>query len=108
MHTLNFLAMAGMAAAFTGVRVTYYDGLDNGNLEIGACGLPSGSLPASVIYGTALSVVNWDNKAHCGSCINVHYGGKTIKAMVSFPLLILIITPADCSASDCRPMPRLP
>lgn len=58
-------------------QATYYGGNEAG----GACSFSTYALPAK-LFGTALSSSNWDVSANCGGCVAVHYGGKSITAMV--------------------------
>lgn len=59
-------------------QATFY----GGNVQGGACSFSTYTLPSGLM-GTALSSSNWDDSAECGGCVNVHYGGKSITAMVS-------------------------
>lgn len=60
-------------------QATFY----GGNVQGGACSFSTYTLPSGLM-GTALSSSNWDDSAECGGCVNVHYGGKSITAMVSY------------------------
>ncbi|KXL48384.1 carbohydrate-binding module family 63 protein [Acidomyces richmondensis BFW] len=58
-------------------QATFY----GGNVQGGACSFSTYTLPSGLM-GTALSSSNWDDSAECGGCVNVHYGGKSITAMI--------------------------
>ncbi|KAJ6111282.1 hypothetical protein N7486_003517 [Penicillium sp. IBT 16267x] len=57
---------------------TYY----GGNLSGGTCSFSDYTLPSS-LFGTALSIDQWDDAANCGACVAVKGpNGNTIKAMI--------------------------
>lgn len=59
-------------------QATFYQGGDTA----GTCMFTTYSLPPG-IYGTALSVDNWDGAAWCGACVSVvGPSGNSIKAMI--------------------------
>lgn len=67
-------------------EATYY----SGNIASGTCSFSGYTLPSD-IFGTALSLTNWDTASNCGACVNVKgSSGKTIKAMI-------VDKCADCS-----------
>ncbi|KAJ5991689.1 hypothetical protein N7451_007413 [Penicillium sp. IBT 35674x] len=62
----------------TAGTATYY----GGNLSGGTCSFSDYTLPSS-LFGTALSIDQWDDAANCGACVAVKGpNGKTIKAMI--------------------------
>ncbi|KAJ5673717.1 hypothetical protein N7507_002844 [Penicillium longicatenatum] len=62
----------------TAGTATYY----GGNLSGGTCSFSDYTLP-STLFGTALSIDQWDDAANCGACVAVKGpNGKTIKAMI--------------------------
>ncbi|KAJ5786960.1 uncharacterized protein N7503_012172 [Penicillium pulvis] len=62
----------------TAGTATYY----GGNLSGGTCSFSDYTLPSS-LFGTALSIDQWDDAANCGACVSVKGpNGKTIKAMI--------------------------
>ncbi|OMP87783.1 Expansin-like protein 1, partial [Diplodia seriata] len=70
-------AVTALTEAVTG-EATHY----SGNVESGTCSFSGYSLPSS-IFGTALSLSNWDNASNCGACVNVKGpSGETVKAMI--------------------------
>jgi len=79
---LLLTTLATSALAVSNARVTYYDGQDASNMQYGACEQPVGTLAAP--FGAAMSLVDNGNKQACGKCINVHYGGKSVKVQVRF------------------------
>ena len=68
-------------------QATFY----GGNLNGGTCSFTTmSSLPAGV-YGTALSIQNWDSAANCGACVSVTGpSGNKITAMVSFFSILIL------------------
>jgi len=86
----------------TAGTATYY----GGNLSGGTCSFSDYTLPSS-LFGTALSIDQWDDAANCGACVAVKGpNGKTIKAMVITPrsettqdLLLKLTSP---TLTDCR------
>lgn len=84
-------------------QATFYQGADTA----GTCMFTTYSLPPG-IYGTALSVDNWDSALWCGACVSVTYGGNSIKAMVSamnilhlFPAILIVLTNARQIVNQC-------
>jgi len=73
-------AFTTIVLAFDNARITYYQGQDLTNMQLGACEQPAGSLAAQ--YGAAMSLADNGNKQACGQCINVHYHGKSVKLQV--------------------------
>ncbi|KAJ5933492.1 hypothetical protein N7454_005821 [Penicillium verhagenii] len=66
------------SASETAGTATYY----GGNLSGGTCSFSDYTLPSS-LFGTALSIDQWDNAANCGACVAVKGpNGETIKAMI--------------------------
>jgi hypothetical protein len=83
---LLLAALITSVLAVDNARVTYYDNQDASNMAFGACEQPNFTLAAP--YGAAMSLADNGNKQACGKCINVHYGGKSVKVQVcETPLL---------------------
>ena len=76
----TLLALTTSVHAVDNARVTYYDSQDASNMNLGACEQPVGTLAAP--FGAAMSLADNGNKQACGKCINVHYGGKSVKVQV--------------------------
>lgn len=62
-------------------KSTFY----GGNVQGGTCSFSTYTLPSG-LYGTAFSGQAWNKAANCGGCVKVSHGGKSITAMVSYPL----------------------
>lgn len=71
------IAFSATALGADNARITYYDNQNAGNVNFGACEIPVGTMKA------ASGLEDNGNKQACGKCINVHYGGKTVKYQVS-------------------------
>jgi hypothetical protein len=82
---LLLAALTTSTLAVDNSRITYYDNQDASNMAFGACEQPNFSLAAP--YGAAMSLADNGNKQACGKCINVHYGGKSVKVQVRDKLL---------------------
>jgi hypothetical protein len=88
-HPHYALGLTTSVAAVDNARVTYYDNQDASNMNFGACEQPVGTLAAP--YGAAMSLADNGNKQACGKCINVHYGGKSVKVQVRCPSTLVKI-----------------
>ncbi|KAJ5665330.1 uncharacterized protein N7477_007778 [Penicillium maclennaniae] len=68
----------GSSSSGTSGEATFY----GGNIEGGTCSFSGYTLPSG-LFGTALSVDQWNDAANCGACVSVTGpNGNSIKAMI--------------------------